>query len=200
MLVQGRTTLYPEASLAAEWTGSLVHFPACPDMQQLACQWAWQKQCWKTWQENSSPKLLSVSGRKRKGSVRKLLHHLFSLVHWCLAESHLLLLYLLYLFFSKSTKFLQILPWLGQKKLSFPLESADIKTPSQNNLSCLRALGLEQQQHVAGDLQIIFLCSFWTGCTTQPPKNLPPTAPGGSGILTAISCVSEARFRPSGLK
>lgn len=94
----GRRTPYPEASLTAEWTGRLVHFPACPDMQQLICQWAWQKQCWETWQENGSSKLFSVSGRKRKGNVKKCLHHLFNLVHWCFTESHLLLHYCIYFF------------------------------------------------------------------------------------------------------
>lgn len=133
MLVWGSRTPYPAASLVAEWTGSLVHFPACPDMQQ---QWAWQKQSWKTGRESGSPKLFSVSGRKRKGSVEKVLA---PLVQFRALVSHggPFTSGSLYLFFSKGTKFLQMLPWSGQKKLSFALESTYIKTPSQNNGICL---------------------------------------------------------------
>lgn len=197
MLVWGRRTPYPAASLAAEWTGSLVHFPACPDMQE---QWAWQKQSWKTGRESGSPKLFSVSGRKRKGSVKKCLHHLFSLGRWCLMEGHLLLDHCIYFFLKvlSSCKY-----YLDLARRSFPLllNPLTLKLQARTVVSvCLRASGLEQQQRVGDDPQITFLCSFRAGHTTQPHKNLPPTAPGGSGMLTAISYISEARIRPSGLK
>lgn len=167
MLVWGRRTPCSEASPLAVWTGSLVHFPAYPDMQQ---QWPWQKWHWKTWQENGSPKLFSVSGRKRKGSMRMCLHHLFSLVHWCLAEGHLLLRYCIYLFL-KLLRSCKCYLDLARRSFPFPLNPLTLKLQARTMVFvCLRASGLEQQQCVAGDPQITFLCSFRTGYTTQPPK------------------------------
>lgn len=132
--------------------------------------------------------------------MEKCLHHMFSLVHWCLAGSLLLLQYCIYFF-------LQVLSsckcYLDLDRRSFPflLNPLTLKLQARTMVSvCLRTSGSEQQQRVAGDPQITFLCSCRAGYTTQPRKNLPPTAPGGSGMLTAISHVSEAGIRPSGLQ
>lgn len=87
------------------------------------------------------------------------------------------------------------------RSFPFPLNPLALKLQARTMVFvCLRASGLQHQQHVAGGPQITFRCSFRTGYTTQTPKNLPPTAPGGSGMLTAINYASEARIRPSGLQ
>lgn len=66
-------------------------------------QWAWQKQCLKTWHE--FPKILFYTWEEKVNKCKRYLHHLFSCTDCCPADG-CLLLHCLLLFF-KSTKLFQ---------------------------------------------------------------------------------------------